>query len=80
MHLIIIAVVIVSVIGLIAGLGLAVASKVMAVPVDEKAEEIQAALLTVYDMCKAVQKDMQITNIRLLRKSGGKSGDYIAEE
>ena len=44
MHLIIIAVVIVSVIGLIAGLGLAVASKVMAVPVDEKAEEIQAAL------------------------------------
>ena len=43
MHLIIIAVVIVSVIGLIAGLGLAVASKVMAVPVDEKAEEIQAA-------------------------------------
>ena len=44
MHLIVIAVVIVSVIGLIAGLGLAVASKVMAVPVDEKAEEIQAAL------------------------------------
>ena len=44
MHLIIIAVVVVSVIGLIAGLGLAVASKVMAVPVDEKAEEIQAAL------------------------------------
>ena len=44
MHLIIIAVVVVSVIGLISGLGLAVASKVMAVPVDEKAEEIQAAL------------------------------------
>ena len=46
--------------------------------------EIQAAVsvaaLTIYDMCKAVQKDMQITNIRLLRKSGGKSGDYIAEE
>ena len=38
------------------------------------------AALTIYDMCKAVQKDMQITNIRLLRKSGGKSGDYIAEE
>ena len=33
-----------------------------------------------YDMGKAVQKDMQITNIRLLRKSGGKSGNYIAEE
>ena len=41
---------------------------------------VSAAALTVYDMCKAVQKDMQITNIRLLRKSGGKSGDYIAEE
>jgi cyclic pyranopterin phosphate synthase len=31
-------------------------------------------------MCKAVQKDMTITNIRLLRKTGGKSGDYIREE
>ena len=41
---------------------------------------VSAAALTIYDMCKAVQKDMQITNIRLLRKSGGKSGDYIAEE
>ena len=36
------------------------------------------AALTVYDMCKAVQKDMEITNIRLLEKSGGKSGDYRA--
>ena len=41
---------------------------------------VSTAALTVYDMCKAVQKDMEITNIRLLRKSGGKSGDYIAEE
>lgn len=41
---------------------------------------VSVAALTVYDMCKAVQKDMTITNIRLLRKSGGKSGDYIAEE
>ena len=41
---------------------------------------VSAAALTIYDMCKAVQKDMQITNIRLLRKSGGKSGDYLAEE
>jgi len=41
---------------------------------------VSAAALTVYDMCKAVQKDMEITNIRLLTKSGGKSGDYIAEE
>lgn len=35
------------------------------------------AALTVYDMCKAVQKDMEITDVRLLRKSGGKSGDFI---
>lgn len=41
---------------------------------------VSVAALTIYDMCKAVQKDMKITNIRLLRKSGGKSGDYIAEE
>ena len=36
-----------------------------------------AAALTVYDMCKAVQKDMEIGDIRLLRKTGGKSGDYM---
>ena len=41
---------------------------------------VSVAALTIYDMCKAVQKDMRITNIRLLRKSGGKSGDYMAEE
>ena len=41
---------------------------------------VSVAALTIYDMCKAVQKDMRITNIRLLRKSGGKSGDYLAEE
>ena len=38
---------------------------------------VSAALLTVYDMCKAVDKDMAIRNIRLLRKSGGRSGDYV---
>ena len=38
-----------------------------------------AAALTIYDMCKAVQKDMEIGDIRLLRKTGGKSGDYIKE-
>ena len=37
---------------------------------------VSAAALTVYDMCKAVQKDMEITNIHLREKSGGKSGDY----
>src|SRR5207253_5395859 len=34
------------------------------------------AALTVYDMCKAVDKAMTITEIRLEKKSGGKSGDY----
>lgn len=40
---------------------------------------VSAAALTVYDMCKAVQRDMEITDIRLCRKSGGKSGDYAKE-
>ncbi len=34
------------------------------------------AALTVYDMCKAVDKGMTITDVRLEKKSGGKSGDY----
>ena len=38
-----------------------------------------AAALTVYDMCKAVQRDMEIGDIRLCRKSGGKLGDYEKE-
>ena len=38
------------------------------------------AALTIYDMCKAVQRDMSIGGIRLLSKSGGRSGDYRAEE
>lgn len=37
------------------------------------------AALTIYDMCKAVQKDMVIGPVRLLAKSGGKSGDFRAE-
>ncbi|WP_339825606.1 cyclic pyranopterin monophosphate synthase MoaC [uncultured Parasphingorhabdus sp.] len=37
------------------------------------------ALLTIYDMSKAMQKDMEISDIRLLSKSGGKSGDWTAE-
>lgn len=36
------------------------------------------AALTIYDMCKAVQKDMVIEQVRLLAKSGGKSGDFVA--
>lgn len=38
------------------------------------------AALTIYDMCKAVQKDMVIETVRLLEKSGGKSGHFIVEE
>ncbi|WP_429945865.1 cyclic pyranopterin monophosphate synthase MoaC [Bibersteinia trehalosi] len=37
------------------------------------------AALTIYDMCKAVQKDMVIEKVRLLSKSGGKSGNFVAE-
>lgn len=38
------------------------------------------AALTVYDMCKAVQRDMVISDIRLLEKTGGVHGDFIREE
>jgi cyclic pyranopterin phosphate synthase len=37
---------------------------------------VSVTALTIYDMCKAVQKDIVIDNIRLLSKSGGKSGEY----
>ena len=46
----------------------------------EALSAVSAAALTVYDMCKAVQKDMVITDIRLLRKTGGAHGDFIREE
>jgi len=36
------------------------------------------ALLTIYDMCKAVDRGMRIENIRLIEKSGGKSGHWLA--
>ena len=38
---------------------------------------VSCALLTVYDMCKAVDKAMEIGEIRLVRKSGGKSGEFV---
>ena len=41
---------------------------------------VSTAALTVYDMCKAVQKDMVITDIRLVSKTGGVHGDYRREE
>lgn len=39
---------------------------------------VSIASLTVYDMCKAVDKDIRLDNIRLVRKTGGKSGSYEA--
>ncbi len=41
---------------------------------------VSTACLTIYDMCKAVQKDMVISDIRLLRKTGGVHGDFEREE
>lgn len=41
---------------------------------------VTAAALTVYDMCKAVQRDMVISDIRLLKKTGGQSGDFVRPE
>ena len=40
---------------------------------------VQVGLLTIYDMCKAVDRGMVMTNIRVLEKHGGKSGDWNAE-
>ena len=37
---------------------------------------VQIALLTIYDMCKAIDKRMVMTDIHLVNKSGGKSGDF----
>jgi cyclic pyranopterin monophosphate synthase len=39
---------------------------------------VQVALLTVYDMCKAVDRAMTISGVRVLEKHGGKSGSYVA--
>jgi len=41
---------------------------------------VSVAALTIYDMCKAVQRDIEITDICLLSKSGDKSGDYMRGE
>ena len=40
---------------------------------------VTTAALTIYDMCKAADKEMVIENIRLIKKTGGKSGEYIRE-
>ncbi|MGE0071974.1 MAG: cyclic pyranopterin monophosphate synthase MoaC [Thiomonas sp.] len=39
---------------------------------------VQVGLLTIYDMCKAVDRGMIISDVRLLEKHGGKSGDWVA--
>jgi cyclic pyranopterin phosphate synthase len=39
---------------------------------------VQVALLTIYDMCKAVDRGMTITDVKLLEKQGGKSGHWVA--
>ena len=46
----------------------------------EALSAVSAAALTVYDMCKAVQKDMVIADIRLLSKTGGVHGDFRRDE
>jgi cyclic pyranopterin phosphate synthase len=40
---------------------------------------VQVGLLTIYDMCKAVDRGMVMTDVRVLEKHGGKSGDWSAE-
>ncbi|MEI6001186.1 cyclic pyranopterin monophosphate synthase MoaC [Paraburkholderia bengalensis] len=39
---------------------------------------VQVGLLTVYDMCKAVDRGMTITDVKVMEKHGGKSGDWVA--
>ncbi|TMH57989.1 MAG: cyclic pyranopterin monophosphate synthase MoaC [Betaproteobacteria bacterium] len=63
----------------------AVAIEVSAETLDRTGVEMEAltaaavGLLTIYDMCKAVDRGMRIESVRLLEKSGGKSGHFTAE-
>jgi cyclic pyranopterin phosphate synthase len=41
---------------------------------------VEIALMTIYDMCKYLDRSMKITDIKLLSKTGGKSGDYLAKD
>jgi cyclic pyranopterin phosphate synthase len=41
---------------------------------------VSIAALTIYDMCKSVDREMTITNIRLIKKTGGKSGTYVIKK
>ena len=40
---------------------------------------VQVGLLTIYDMCKAADRGMEMTGVRLLEKQGGKSGHWVAQ-
>ena len=46
----------------------------------EALHAVSAAALTIYDMCKAIDRSMTITDICLLEKDGGKSGHYIRKK
>ena len=41
---------------------------------------VSTAALTVYDMCKSIDRDMSIQSIQLVEKTGGKSGHYLRSE
>ena len=45
----------------------------------ESLNAVAIAALTIYDMCKAIDRGMRITDIRLVKKDGGKSGLFVAE-
>ena len=45
-----------------------------------KWKHFQVTLLTIYDMCKAIDKHMVMTDIHLVEKTGGKSGDFLFKE
>lgn len=45
----------------------------------EALNAVSTAALTIYDMCKAVDKDMIVSDVRLVKKTGGKSGTYLRE-
>ena len=46
----------------------------------EALNAVQIALLTVYDMCKAIDRAMTINGVHLVEKSGGRSGHWIRDE
>ena len=45
----------------------------------ESLTAVQVALLTIYDMCKAVDRGMTMNDVKLLEKHGGKSGSFVAD-